>query len=175
MTKGVDDHIELRETCGGRKANKSRGMLSALEGRLSKLEGSMMISNLDAMKGVFNTIVNNLIEKADALEAMVTAWKEQIGELKGELIVYKVALGNRMLASAPKQCKMNFPKLNEFKETRSTRDVDNFLGEWHCMPIDEKRGDTTFGTWEEFQKDELVLQISNLSEKEEFYYFEDRL
>ncbi|MBA0812626.1 hypothetical protein Gohar_026575 [Gossypium harknessii] len=46
-------------------------------------------SNLDAMKGVFNTVVNNLIEKNDALEAMVTTWKEKIVELKGELTVYK--------------------------------------------------------------------------------------
>ncbi|MBA0846031.1 hypothetical protein Goarm_023075 [Gossypium armourianum] len=86
-------------------------------------------SNLDAMKGVFNTAVNNLIEKNNALEAIVTTWKEKIVELKGELTVYKVALGNKILASAPNQHKMNFPKSNEFKETRSTRDVDNFLKE----------------------------------------------
>lgn len=32
-----------------------------------------------------------------------------------------------MLASAPKQRKMNVPKSEEFKETSSGRDVDNFL------------------------------------------------
>lgn len=48
-------------------------------------------------------------------------------ELNEELTIYKVDLGNGMLASTPKQCKMNFPKLKEFKQTRSTRDVENFL------------------------------------------------
>ncbi|KAH1129900.1 hypothetical protein J1N35_001278 [Gossypium stocksii] len=42
MTKGVDEQVEPRETSGrGRKASKSRDMLSALEGRVTKLEGSM--------------------------------------------------------------------------------------------------------------------------------------
>ncbi|KAH1047515.1 hypothetical protein J1N35_038299 [Gossypium stocksii] len=93
-----------------------------MKGQIKEFVVEALSSNLDAMKGVFNTIMNNLTEKNDAIEAKVTAWKEQIVELKGELTIYKVALGNRMLASAPKQCKMKFPKSNKFKETRFTRD-----------------------------------------------------
>ncbi|KAG8472591.1 hypothetical protein CXB51_034383 [Gossypium anomalum] len=73
---------------------------------------------------------------------MVTTLKRQITELKGELTIYKVALGNRMLALGLKQHKMNIPKPKELKGTRSARDVDNFLygteQYFHAMDIEDE-------------------------------------
>ncbi|MFQ6640824.1 hypothetical protein Gotur_015730 [Gossypium turneri] len=61
---------------------------------------------------------NKLVGKNDALEAMVTALKEEINELKGELKIFK-AIGNRILASKLKPQAMDVPKLKAFKGARS--------------------------------------------------------
>ncbi|KAH1073345.1 hypothetical protein J1N35_025673 [Gossypium stocksii] len=81
---------------------------------------------MDVMQGIFNIAMGELTEKDDAFEATVTVLKEQIEKLKGKLIIYKVALGNRVLTAAPKP-KVDIPKPKEFKRIRSTKDVDNFL------------------------------------------------
>ncbi|KAK5774812.1 hypothetical protein PVK06_042671 [Gossypium arboreum] len=120
-------------------------MLSALNGKVVKLEGSM----------------------GDVL-------KEHIQKLKGELIICKAALGNEVLAATPK-LNVDVSKPKEFNGMRSAKDVDKFLwgmGQYfHAKrtiddatkrrhrSIDEKRGGATIGTWEEFQ-----------SEKNEFYF-----
>ncbi|MBA0648356.1 hypothetical protein Goklo_016099, partial [Gossypium klotzschianum] len=70
---------------------------------------------------------NKLAEKDDALEAMVTALKEEINELKGELKIFKAAIGNGMLASKSKPQAMDVPKPKVFKGARSVSEVDNFL------------------------------------------------
>ncbi|MBA0642613.1 hypothetical protein Goklo_026969, partial [Gossypium klotzschianum] len=70
---------------------------------------------------------NKLAGKDDAIEAMVTALKEEINELKGELKIFKAAIGNGMLASKPKQKAMDVPKPKAFKGPRTTSEVDNFL------------------------------------------------
>lgn len=69
---------------------------------------------------------DKLIVKDDALEVVVSTSKEQIEELKGELIICKASLGNRVLVVAPK-LKMDVSKPKEFKGMRSARDVDNFV------------------------------------------------
>ncbi|KAH1032919.1 hypothetical protein J1N35_045093 [Gossypium stocksii] len=61
------------------------------------------------------SVENKLAERDDALEAMMTTLKEEIMELKGELTIYKVALGNGGFVATPK------PK--EFKGTMFARDV----------------------------------------------------
>ncbi|MFQ6664807.1 hypothetical protein Gotur_031794 [Gossypium turneri] len=58
---------------------------------------------------------------------MVTALKEEINELNGELKIFKAAIGNGMLALKSKPQAMDVPKPNAFKEARSVREVDNFL------------------------------------------------
>ncbi|MFQ6621843.1 hypothetical protein Gotur_002517 [Gossypium turneri] len=86
-----------------------------------------------------------LIENNDA--PMVMTLKEQVAELKRQLTICKVTLGNGMLGH------------------RSTN---------------EKRGRAAIETWKEFQKEfkkqfyphELMLQISDLSEKQAFLWFE---
>lgn len=62
----------------------------------------------------------------DNLEAMVMTLKKQIEELKGELVICKAALGNKVLAATPKP-KVDVSKKKEFKEMSSSRDVDNLL------------------------------------------------
>ncbi|MBA0819441.1 hypothetical protein Gohar_021770 [Gossypium harknessii] len=58
---------------------------------------------------------------------MVTALKKEINELKGELKIFKVAIGNVMLASKTKPQEMDVPKSKAFKGARSASEVDNFL------------------------------------------------
>ncbi|MFQ6651662.1 hypothetical protein Gotur_023897 [Gossypium turneri] len=50
---------------------------------------------------------------------MVTALKKEINELKGELKIFKVAIGNVMLASKTKPQEMDVPKSKAFKGARS--------------------------------------------------------
>lgn len=108
----------------------------------------------------------------------MSALKEQIDELKGELNIYKASLGNEVLVAAPKP-KVDVSKLKEFNETRFAKDMDNFLWGmehysrakgimhdatkvnfiamyftdatllwWCCRSTDERRGGTVIGTWE---------------------------
>ncbi|KAK5793978.1 hypothetical protein PVK06_035165 [Gossypium arboreum] len=70
---------------------------------------------------------NKLAGKDNAFEAMVTALKEEINDLKGELKIFKAAIGNGMLASNPKQQAMDMPKSKVFKGATSASEVDNFL------------------------------------------------
>lgn len=62
----------------------------------------------------------------EEIEAMITTLNTKIEELKGELIVYEVAVGKGVLGSTLKH-KMDVFKLKEFKGKRSTKGVDNFL------------------------------------------------
>ncbi|MBA0796538.1 hypothetical protein Gohar_007301 [Gossypium harknessii] len=57
---------------------------------------------------------------------MVTALKKEINELKGELKIFKAAIGNGILALKLKQQAMDVPKPKAFKEARSASEVDNF-------------------------------------------------
>ncbi|KAK5794524.1 hypothetical protein PVK06_035755 [Gossypium arboreum] len=67
---------------GGRKASRSRDMLLALE-------------------------VYKLTIRDDALKVEVSTLKEHIKELKVELVIYKVDLGNGVLARKPNQWLMS--------------------------------------------------------------------
>ncbi|MFQ6629311.1 hypothetical protein Gotur_008359 [Gossypium turneri] len=75
-------------------------MLSALKGRVAKLEGSIwdaLSANWDVMKEAPNATKGGQTEKNDALEAMVMALKEKneaimekIKDLEGELAMYSL-------------------------------------------------------------------------------------
>ncbi|MFQ6637233.1 hypothetical protein Gotur_013189 [Gossypium turneri] len=118
---------------------------------------------------------NKLARKDDALEAMVTALKEEISELKGELKIFKAAVGNGMLASKPKPQAMDVPKPKAFKGARS---AIQFYPEY---AEDEARAKlrwlTQRGIVREYVREfsELMLQISDLSKKEAFFSFTDGL
>ncbi|XP_040957468.1 uncharacterized protein [Gossypium hirsutum] len=214
-----------------------RETLEVVLTRMEELREDSKVFVLDTLRSTSD----KLTVRDEALEALVTAMKEEIAELKGELTICKVALGNGMLTSGPKQRHVDVPKPEKFKGARSAREVDNFLWEleqyframgieddatkvntasiyftdvallwWRRRSTDERRGGTAIGTWEEFQGElkkqfypqhaekearaklrrltqqgtvrdyvrefsELMLQISDLNEKEAFYMFEDGL
>ncbi|KAK8359086.1 hypothetical protein V6Z12_A04G071500 [Gossypium hirsutum] len=156
MLKEVAENIDGVETRGrARKASRSRDILSALEDRVITLEESVgdvkeRVDDIDdrvndgllSMKEQLRDYVLDHVEKLiarddaieeklsgrnDAIEAMMAALKEEIAELKGELTIYKAALGNGGLAAVAPKPSVDVPKPKEFKGTRSTRDVDNFL------------------------------------------------
>ncbi|MBA0753849.1 hypothetical protein Gogos_020557 [Gossypium gossypioides] len=143
MTKGVNEKIETRETVEGKKVNKSREMISALEGRmtisrnlwLKEFVVEALNSNVEVMQGVLSSTMDKLTTMDDVLKAVVLTLKGQIAELKGELTIYRVVLGNRVLAIILKT-KVDVTKLKEFKGTRSTRDVDNFLWGMESLSYD---------------------------------------
>ncbi|KAG8498201.1 hypothetical protein CXB51_006628 [Gossypium anomalum] len=246
LTALEDRVVNLEESVGNMKET-----LELVEGRTDGFDSmeeqlrDFVLDSLGANAEKLNDLVNSttekLAERDEYLEEMVLAMKKEMEELKGELMIYKVALSNGMLSSKPKQQAMDVPKPEKFKGARSARDVDNFLWEmeqyframgieddaikvntasiyftdvallwWRRRSTDEKRGGNAIGTWEEFQRElrkqfypqyaekearaklrrltqqgtvreyvrafsELMLQISDLSEKEAFYWFEDGL
>ncbi|KAH1037905.1 hypothetical protein J1N35_039648 [Gossypium stocksii] len=120
-------------------------MLSTLEGKVAKLEGSVgnmkesyevakehtldrdsgrdELKKLTERDGVLEAMIMTLKEE---IEAMVTTLNEQIDELKGELVVFRTVVGKGVLGATRKH-NMDVSKPKEFKRMRSTRDVDNFL------------------------------------------------
>ncbi|KAK8283219.1 hypothetical protein V6Z12_D08G079200 [Gossypium hirsutum] len=145
MSKEAAENVEGMETRGrARKASRSRDILSALEDQVITLEDSVgdikeriddvddrLHGGLQSMQEQLKEYVLDNVEKLngrdDVIEAMVTALKEEIAELKGELTIYKVALCNGGLAAVAPKPSVDVPKPKEFKGTRSVRDVDNFL------------------------------------------------
>ncbi|KAK5775939.1 hypothetical protein PVK06_043895 [Gossypium arboreum] len=117
---------------------------------------------------------NKLAGKNDALEAMVTALKEEINELKGELKIFKVAIEQYFHAMSIKD---DTTKVN----TVAMYFTDVALLWWRRRSTDMRRSGTEIRTLEEFQKEyvrefsELMLQIFDLSEKEAFFSFTDGL
>lgn len=121
-----------------------RETLKAIKGRTRKLDlrkdqfkeqvlGSIG-TNLEEIQWALKSIDDKLTKRNNTLEAIVMALKKdtkpmmmRIKELEGELTMCRAAVGKGMLVSIPKQCKMNVPKLKEFKGMRSTKDMDNLL------------------------------------------------
>ncbi|KAH1114775.1 hypothetical protein J1N35_008153 [Gossypium stocksii] len=92
---------------------------------------------MEEMQGALQSTSAKLIERNNALEAMVTGLNEEIeaivmdlntkiDELEGELVFCRVVVGKGMLGATPKR-KVYVPKRKEFKGKRSVRDVDNFF------------------------------------------------
>ncbi|MBA0700421.1 hypothetical protein Goari_005668 [Gossypium aridum] len=90
-----------------------------------------LIDGLQSINEQLKEYVLDYVEKLngrdDAIEAIMTALKEEITELKGELTIYKATLANGGLVAVAPKPSVDVPKLKEFKGTRSVRDVDNFL------------------------------------------------
>ncbi|KAK8263617.1 hypothetical protein V6Z12_D12G053800 [Gossypium hirsutum] len=186
-----------------RWARKSlRETISAVEERVGKLEGSMedvkealdgvedhianwkeqsrdyvkmsLDSTMDKVNELFNSHRDKLLERNDALEAMMMALKEEtmattkalntrIEELEGELALCQAAVGKGVANEALSN--EDVPKSKEFVGTRSACDVDNFLWrmenyfrakgimedavKWRGRTTDKRQGE--IGTWQEFQ------------------------
>ncbi|MBA0572024.1 hypothetical protein Golob_002390 [Gossypium lobatum] len=111
----------------------------------------------------------------------------KIEEFEGQFIMYGVVVGKGMLASIPKQLKIDVPKLKEFKGMRSRNEIwlefqNEFQMQFQPQYAEEEarsklRWLTQQGiAWEyvwEFIK--LLLQILDLSKNEAFYKFKDGL
>ncbi|MBA0631579.1 hypothetical protein Godav_000439, partial [Gossypium davidsonii] len=207
MSKEVAEQVEPMETHGrARKVSQLRDMLSALEGRVVTHEESMkdlreklkeveggLTNGLELMNEKLrdyvleslNYVENKMTRRDDTLDTMVTNLKEEIAELKGELIIYKATLGNGVFAAVPNLVWM----LPSPKNLRGQGIMDNATKVntivmyftdvallWcHRRSIDVRRGGTKIGTWEEFQNEfkevyagasELMLQIFYMGEKE---------
>ncbi|MBA0575870.1 hypothetical protein Golob_007046 [Gossypium lobatum] len=113
--------------------------LSTVEERVGKLEGSMEDVK-EAFSGVEDRIANwkedKLLERNDALEAMMIALKEGtmattralstiIEKLEGELALFRAAVENGVANAVLSKEDVSKPK--EFVGTRSVCEVDNFL------------------------------------------------
>ncbi|MBA0728064.1 hypothetical protein Golax_000999 [Gossypium laxum] len=145
LEESVRDMRETLELVEGRTNG-----LDSMEEQLKNFVLEPFDSNVKKMKGILNSTMIKLVERDDALEAMVSALKEEIAELKRELTIYKAALSNGMLNLRLKQQAIDVPKPKKFKGARSTREVDNFL--WEIKSIDEKCGGNVIGTSKEFQR-----------------------
>ena len=144
MSREVGENEPMETRGRVRKASRSRDMLSSLENRVVNLEESVgdmretlevVLTRMEELREDSKVFVldtlrstsDKLTVRDEALEALVTAMKEEIAELKGELTICKVALGNGMLTSGSKQRHVDVPKPEKFKGARSAREVDNFL------------------------------------------------
>ncbi|MBA0679745.1 hypothetical protein Goari_011497 [Gossypium aridum] len=156
-------------------------MQSTLEGRVAKLEGSM-----GGVRETLDEVQRRTLSKRNdrsyghGFKGGTKAMMTRIEELEGELTVCRAVVGKGMMALVLEQRKMDVPKSKE---------------------RDERQGDTAIGTWMEFQNEfrrkfyhkhakenaqaklcqlmqqdtvrEYVQEFPNLSEKEEFYLFND--
>ncbi|PKI67970.1 hypothetical protein CRG98_011566 [Punica granatum] len=124
----------------------SRDSLSSLEGRMKKMEFVMAdvqgktedaskgmeelrldLEELqEGMQGALNNTVDELTKWDEMLEALVSAMRSEIGELKAELVQVRrtrVDEGGMGQLSA----RLDVPRPKEFKGTRVAKDVDNFI------------------------------------------------
>ncbi|KAH1037892.1 hypothetical protein J1N35_039635 [Gossypium stocksii] len=77
--------------------------------------------NIEGMRVAFNSTVGRLSEWDDAFELVLTALKEQIEELKEELIVCRATVGKMGFGYNTK------PSDGCFKREKSGGDMENFL------------------------------------------------
>ncbi|MBA0763002.1 hypothetical protein Gotri_012532 [Gossypium trilobum] len=190
-------------------------MQSTLEGRVAKLEGSMggVRETLEAVEGRTVKLDSRKDQFKEHVLGSTKAMMTRIEELEGDLTVCRAVVGKGMMALVLEQRKMDVPKSKEFKGTGFMRDMDSFLWGMNITFVrftlrmmlvrftDERQGDTTIGTWMEFQNEfrrkfyhkhpkenaqaklcqlmqqdtvrEYVREFPNLSEKEAFYLFND--
>ncbi|PKI58978.1 hypothetical protein CRG98_020623 [Punica granatum] len=130
-----------------------RDPLSSLEGRMTKMEFVManvqgktedaskgmeeLCSDLEelrsdleelqeGMQSALNTVVDELTKRDETLEALVSAMRAEIDELKAELVQVRRTRvdggGMGQLSARP-----DVPKPKEFRGTRVAKDMDNFI------------------------------------------------
>ncbi|MBA0853920.1 hypothetical protein Goshw_023875 [Gossypium schwendimanii] len=152
--KKLYEHVEPRETHKkDKKANKSRNMQSTLEGRVAKLE--------DSMGGLSK---RNDRSYGHGFKGGTKAMMKRIEELEGELTVCRAVVGKGMMALVLEQRKMDVPKSKEFKGTRRKFYHKHAKENAQAMLCQLMQQDTVR---------EYVREFPNLSEKEEFYLFND--
>ncbi|MFQ6656424.1 hypothetical protein Gotur_026539 [Gossypium turneri] len=104
---------------------KVRGLL-----RVAKLKESMgdVEESLKVVEGCIVKLdyVGDELKEDSVLVAMVKALKKEIEQLNEEFVLCKAIVGNELLTMTPKH-KIDTSEPEEFKEIRSTRDIDNLL------------------------------------------------
>ncbi|MFQ6669438.1 hypothetical protein Gotur_034687, partial [Gossypium turneri] len=132
----------------------------SMEEQLREFVLDFLGANVEKMNELVNSIMEKLAEKDENLEDMLLAMKKEIEELKG--------------SSRFTKCKVR-KGCGQLVENEAILPSDGMS----LRSTYEKRGGNAIETWEEFQRElkkyELMLQISDLSEKEAFYWFEDGL
>lgn len=152
--KRVDEQVESMENRGReKKASNSRDMLSTLDGKVAKLEGSMgdmketfeevywptteLESRQDQLK---NQMAEALSDNMDVIQCVfniavgelidnndaLKALLSTLNEHIEELNICKASLGNGVMVETPKPS-VDVPKPKEFNRTWSIKDVDNFF------------------------------------------------
>ncbi|MBA0664092.1 hypothetical protein Goklo_004152 [Gossypium klotzschianum] len=129
-------------------------MLLAVEERMGKLKESMEDVKEDSVQELLDSQRKKLVEKNDALEAMVKALKEEtmaptmalstrIEELEGELALCQ-AIVEKGVSSAALSYE-DVSKLKEFVGTRPANDVDNFLWRMETIFVPKIKGNVRLG------------------------------
>ncbi|PKI46788.1 hypothetical protein CRG98_032825 [Punica granatum] len=101
----------------GKTEDASKGM-EELRSDLEELQ--------EGMQGALNTAVDELTNQDETLEALVSAMRAEVDELRAELVQVRRARVDRggmgQLSTRP-----DVPRPKEFKGTRVAKDVDNFI------------------------------------------------
>ncbi|PKI50098.1 hypothetical protein CRG98_029494, partial [Punica granatum] len=78
------------------------------------------------MQGAFNTAVDELTKRDETLEALVSAMRAEIDELRAELVQVRRTRVNEG-GMGQFSARLDVPRPKEFKGTRVAKDVDNFI------------------------------------------------
>ncbi|PKI72750.1 hypothetical protein CRG98_006835 [Punica granatum] len=190
MATSNQSDVVIDETRAKSKKQResSRDPLSSFEGRMTKMEVVMadvqgktedaskgmeeLRSDLEelqeGMQGALNTAVDELTKWDKTLEALVSAMRAEIDELRAELVQVRRTRvnggGMGQFSARP-----DVPRPKEFKGTRVAKDVDNFIWKdeavrvgmvsmylvdvallWWRRRCDDRSGNMV-NTWEEFK------------------------
>ncbi|MFQ6665855.1 hypothetical protein Gotur_032434 [Gossypium turneri] len=163
-----------------------RETLPAVEERVGKLEGSMEDVKEDKVNELFNSHRDKLSKRNNALEAMMMALKEEtmattralsirIEELEGELALYRAAAGKEVSSVAlSNEDRME----NYFRAKGIVNDAVKFYPKFVEEEARVKlQGIMQRGTVGEYVREfkELILQVSNVTEKEALLVFQKGL
>ncbi|KAA3455782.1 reverse transcriptase [Gossypium australe] len=136
MSKEVAEYVKPTETRGRtRIASRLKDMLSTLEDRVVTLEEFMGMPKRGSMKLKEDSSIGSNPRRSssmtmnDTLEAMMMSLKEEIADLKGDLIIYEGSL-----AGAPKSS-VDAPKPKEFKGTRLQESWTISYREWRNTSV----------------------------------------
>ncbi|GMI78261.1 hypothetical protein HRI_001495400 [Hibiscus trionum] len=156
---------------GDKLKEEFHGIINEVNERVDLQDGSLK-DDVNALK----KIVEDLAKQAE-----VAVLRKEIEDLKSEVLVYKAAVRNGVVAS-PSRVLVDVPKPKHFEGMRSAQQVENFLWGleqyfkasciiedadkvsiasiylsnnallwWRRRCSDEKRGGTSVQTWDEFQ------------------------
>lgn len=140
----IDSSVEQHEKAQKRRKNvSSKDMISSFDVSFAKVE--LAVSEIwekvkdhkegieglkkelyDDMQSTLNQVINALTKSNEKLEAMVVALQSEMKEIKGKLSTCKATVANTVTTTQLFQC-TNVPRPKSFNESRSIKEVNNFL------------------------------------------------